>query len=126
MGGMRSRSLRIISSTLCVAVLAGCAHGQSSSAAQSAGASGAAGPVIPQYPGSQPSCGQSFTNCVAETTDSFQTVYDWYKSHLPGGSEQQLGDVMHKPAADFRVGNADVLINAPAGKTQINITDDQP
>jgi hypothetical protein len=122
----------------CIALVAGCAHGQSSSSTQSSTSSMAAqataepaassggGPVIPQYPGSQPSCGQSFDNCVAQTTDSFQTVYNWYKAHLPAGSEQQLGSVMQKPAADFRVGNADVLINTTVGKTQLNITDDRP
>jgi hypothetical protein len=124
---------------LCIAVVAGCAHGESASSSQSAAPSSGkqaapetavsgVGPVIiPQYPGSQPSCGQSFDYCLSETIDSFQTVYNWYKAHLPAGSEQQLGNVMQKPAADFRVGNADVLINTPnAGKTQMNISDDRP
>lgn len=134
------------SSILCVAVLAACTHGQSSTSSQSAAPSSvamqapsaatqaatetspsaASGLAIPEYPGSQPSCGQSFTNCVSETTDSFETVYNWYKTHLPNGSEQTVPAFMKRPVADLRVGDADVLINTPnAGKTQMNITDDQ-
>jgi len=71
------------------AATAGCTHGSSGSA-------GAAPSAAPVYPGAKTeSAGasavaetRSTAGSAFSTSDSFGTVYAWYKKNLPEGSEQ--------------------------------------
>jgi hypothetical protein len=122
------RLLRIAVISACA--LAACSHGSSgagSGASATPGVAAAGGTAIPPYPGARALPGQSSANGVSVTDDSFQTVYAWYKAHLPAGSEQQVPSFMKRPAALFEVGNSEVTISVRTdGQTQMAIVNASP
>lgn len=131
-------------------LLAACSHGNNASSSsttqQSASASPAAAspaaasqaaaqsppPVngtIPAYPGATAvMSGSSYgtSGSVSTTNDSFDTVYNWYRTHLPSGSEMMRASSGGQQTAVFKVANSSVAINTQDGKTEITIANRNP
>lgn len=89
---------------------------------------------LPSYPGAtQEASGTSSgmggagsaSGTVLSTSDSFDTVYHWYQSHMPAGSEKSHTSAAGMESAVFYIGNAgdqrSVTITTNAGKTMITI-----
>jgi hypothetical protein len=83
---------------------------------------------LPLYPGatvngSAASNGQAAT--VLTTADSFDKVYDWYKSKMPAGSEKAKVNAGGMSTASFIVdqngGKATVAITSQGDKTTISL-----
>lgn len=107
--------------------------GTATSAASSAPAA-ATSNEIPSYPGatqeaSGTSSGGGVTSAsgtVLSTSDSFDTVYHWYQSHMPAGSEKSHSNMGGMESAVFYMGNPggdqrSVTITTSGGKTMITI-----
>lgn len=103
-------------------------------AAPSSAPASATSDAIPNYPGatqmaSGTSSGAGVTSAsgtVLSTSDSFDTVYHWYQSHMPAGSEKSHSDMGGMESAVFYLGNAggdqrSVTITTSGGKTMITI-----
>jgi hypothetical protein len=58
---------------------------------------------------------------VLSTDDAFATVYKWYQTHLPAGSEKAHASMGGIETATFQVGKSTIAITTNAGKTQITI-----
>ncbi len=131
------RVLSSLTAVLVIAVLAACSHGSSStssssmsteaspaaSAAASTGASTTSG-SIPTYPGATSEASATTANGsgqVLSTGDAFGTVYKWYQTHLPAGSEKAHATMGGVETATFQVGNSTIAITTEGGKTQITI-----
>lgn len=90
---------------------------------------------VPVYPGaSSDSGGLSVQSkegnqqmAMLTTSDSFDKVYDWYKSHMPAGSEKLHMTSGGSSVAQFAVGSESeqhyksVMITESTGKTAIQI-----
>jgi hypothetical protein len=91
---------------------------------------------VPVYPGAKPVAGGGLSATTSEgsaqivaltTGDAFSTVYAWYKSHLPAGSEKSHSTNAESSVADFEVDKgggkdvASVELSSDGGKTQIVI-----
>ncbi|MHB8703899.1 MAG: hypothetical protein ACYC8W_07165 [Candidatus Tyrphobacter sp.] len=130
-------------SLLAALTLIACSHGNSSSSSttqQSTAAPAAASPTaaspgtaangsVPAYPrATAVMSGSSFgtSGSVSTTTDSFETVYNWYRSHLPAGAEMMRASASGQQTAVFKVGNSSIAINSQNGKTEITIANRNP
>jgi hypothetical protein len=92
---------------------------------------------LPVYPGSSVSENGGYSAqtqqgsgaaLVMTTTDSFDSVYNYYKAHMPAGSEQMHMTAGNSEIAEFQVGKSGdktqkaVEITAQSGKTTIMLT----
>lgn len=94
------------------------------SAAPSPATSGS-GATIPTYPGStnvMTATANGQTTSESTTKDSFDTVYAWYRSQLPSGSEAERLTIGNVREVVFKVGDSTASIAASNGETVINIT----
>jgi hypothetical protein len=88
---------------------------------------------VPVYPGSQTTTGSLTVNGAngsgqmvsLKSADSFDTVYNWYKSQLPAGAGQMKSSSGGSDFAEFVVSgkNASIMLSSKgAGETDIVIT----
>lgn len=59
---------------------------------------------------------------ISSTGDSFDTVYNWYKAHLPADSYAMRTTTPSGDAGAFRVGTSAVTIGTQGGQTIITVT----
>lgn len=83
---------------------------------------------IPTYPGAtnvMTATANGTTSSESTTKDSFETVYAWYKSHLPAGSEAERMTAGSVEEAAFKVGASTLSIATSSGQTVITIANKQ-
>jgi hypothetical protein len=103
------------------------------SASPAATASAAAAPLansaIPTYPGAaamMTGSANGTSTSILTTKDSFDTVYAWYKGHLPAGSEAEKITTGNVQEVVFKVGDSAVSITSSNDQTEITIANKTP